>query len=208
MEISIKSMVLGMVGTNCYLVTNEDTKETVIIDPAADAERIASVVAENGLKPVAMLLTHGHFDHMMAVDELKKRWQVPVCVTEKENRLMADPEQNGCYMIGRSVSASGDQFIKDGEALIFGGMLFEVIFTPGHTWGGVCYFMPQVKKLFSGDTLFEGSVGRTDLATGSMGELIRSIKEKLMLLQDDVDVLPGHGPATTIGYERKYNPFL
>lgn len=209
MQISIKAMVLGMVATNCYIVSNDDTKEAVIIDPAAEAKRIAAYLEKEGLKPVAILLTHGHFDHMMAVNDLRDQYGIKVYLSEKENQLMFNPEYNGCYMIGQMVSAKGDEFITDGQSLVFGGMMFDVIFTPGHTWGGVCYYMPQVGKLFSGDTLFEGSVGRTDLATGSMSQLVRSIKDKLMAnYSDDTEVLPGHGGSTTIGFERKYNPFL
>jgi len=209
MKISVRAMVLGMVATNCYIVSNDETKEAVIIDPAAEAGRISGCLETEGLKPVGILLTHGHFDHIMAVDALRRKYGCPVWLNEKENELMKTPEYNGCYMIGQTVSVCGDRFVTDGQSLVLGGMMFEVVFTPGHTWGGVCYYMPQMKKLFSGDTLFEGSVGRTDLPTGSMSELVRSVREKLLAVyDDDVEVLPGHGGTTTIGYERKYNPFI
>lgn len=209
MQISIKTMVLGMVGTNCYFVTNEDTKETVIIDPAAMAGKIMDYIDKEQLKPVGILLTHGHFDHVMAVNELRDKYSIKAYISEKDNQVMMNPEYNGCYMIGQMVTVKGDVFVTDGQSIVLGGMMFDVIFTPGHTWGGVCYYMPQVEKLFSGDTLFEGSVGRTDLVTGNMRHLVRSIKDKLMAnYADDTQVLPGHGGTTTIGFERKYNPFL
>lgn len=208
MEISIHSLVLGMVQTNCYLITNEATKEAVIIDPAGEADRLCRFIDSRGLKPVAVLLTHGHFDHVMAVPEVTKKYGIKAYAHEDEAEVMASPYLNGCEMIGARVSVKPDEVFTDKAKLVFGDMLFEVIFTPGHTQGGVCFYMPQVKKLLCGDTLFEASVGRTDLPTGSMSTLIRSIRERLFVLDDDVEALPGHGPSTTIGYEKKYNPFL
>ena len=209
MEISIKAMVLGMVATNCYIVSNDETKEAVIIDPADAPERIEAYLLQKQLKPVGILLTHGHFDHIMAVDALRDRYGIKVWVSENDHKLMQDTEQNGCYMIGRIVNVKGDCMVSDGDQIVLGGMMFDVLFTPGHTWGSVCYYMPQADKLFTGDTLFEGSVGRTDLPTGSMSQLIQSIKGKLLANFDDsVEVLPGHGASTTIGFEKKYNPYL
>lgn len=208
MQISIHSLVLGMVQTNCYIIVNDETKEAVIIDPADEADKIFDFIEKHELKPAAVLLTHGHFDHMMAVPELREKYGIDVYVHELEKEVMESTIKNGCAMIGTRISISPDKLFKDKDSLIFGGMLFEVIFTPGHTQGGVCFYMPQVMKLICGDTLFAGSVGRTDLPTGSMGTLIRSIKERLMVLSDSVEALPGHGPWTTIGDERKYNPFL
>ena len=208
MNISIKSMVLGLVGTNCYLITNDETKETVIVDPADQGEQINQRLIEQGMKPVAVLLTHGHFDHIMGVDAVRDRWQIPVYLSADEKDLIADPALNGCSMIGRNVSVKADHFVSDGQSLVLGAMLFEVISTSGHTAGSVCYYMPQSDVLLSGDTLFEGSVGRTDLPTGSMSRLVRSIREKLMTLKDEVQVLPGHGGATTMGYEKQYNPYF
>ena len=208
MNISVNSMMLGVVGTNCYIVSNDDTKETVVIDPGDEAGKVNDFLKKNELTPKAVLLTHGHFDHIMGVDGVRDAWQVPVYVSEPEKVLMEDPSLNGCGMIGRSVSVRADKFLKDKEEVTFGGMLFEVIYTPGHTGGGACYYMPQTKLLFSGDTLFQGSVGRTDLPTGSMSTLVRSIKERLVNLPEDTKVLPGHGPSSTIGEEKKYNPYL
>ncbi len=202
-------MILGMVETNCYIVSNDETREAVIIDPADNAQRIFDYISEKQLKPLAILLTHGHFDHILAVPEVRDRYGIQVWLSEQENELMRDPQLNGCDMIGERISISGDCFVRDGQRLTFGGMVFEVTATPGHTAGSVCYYMPQVKKLFAGDTLFEGSVGRTDLPTGSMSQLVRSIREKLFVqYEDDTQVLPGHGGATTLGFEKKYNPFL
>lgn len=208
MNILIKSMMLGVVGTNCYIVINDETKEAVVIDPGDQADKVNRLLKSEGLTPLAILLTHGHFDHIMGVDGVRDAWHVKAYVSEKEKELIQTPALNGCAMIGERVSVSADKLIKDKDELIFGGMMFEVIETPGHTAGGVCYYMPQTKTLFSGDTLFEGSVGRTDLPTGSMSTLVRSIKDRLLDLEDDVRVLPGHGGETSIGDEKKYNPFL
>ena len=150
----------------------------------------------------------GHFDHVMAVPEVTKKYGIKAYAHEDEAEVMVSPYLNGCEMIGARVSVKPDDVFADKARLVFGDILFEVIFTPGHTQGGVCFYMPQVKKLLCGDTLFEASVGRTDLPTGSMSTLIRSIRERLFVLDDDVEALPGHGPSTTIGYEKKYNPFL
>lgn len=208
MNISVNSMILGVVGTNCYIVSNDDTKEAVVIDPGDQAQKVNDFLEKKGLTPKAILLTHGHFDHIMGVDGVRDKWHISVYVSEPEKALMEDPALNGCGMIGRSVSVKADHYLKDKEAVTFAGMLFEVIYTPGHTGGGVCYYMPQIETLFSGDTLFEGSVGRTDLPTGSMSTLVRSIKERLASLPDDTKVLPGHGSSTTIEDEKKYNPYL
>ena len=208
MKFEMQSMVLGMVGTNCYLLINTQTRETVIFDPGDEGERIARYMEREGLKPAAILLTHGHFDHIMGVPALVSKYGLPVYVHKEEAALMADPAQNACAMIGASVSLKADRLIKDNDVLTLAGAAIRVLYTPGHTKGGVSYYIEDIHAVVCGDTLFEGSVGRTDLPTGSMGTLIRSIREKLFVLDDDVTVLPGHGGQTTIGWEKQHNPFV
>ncbi len=208
MKFEMQSMVLGMVGTNCYLLINTQTRETVIFDPGDEGERIARYMEREGLKPAAILLTHGHFDHIMGVPALVSKYGLPVYVHEEEAALMADPAQNACAMIGASVSLKADRLIKDNDVLTLAGAAIRVLYTPGHTKGGVSYYIEDIHAVVCGDTLFEGSIGRTDLPTGSMGTLIRSIREKLFVLDDDVTVLPGHGGQTTIGWEKQHNPFV
>ena len=208
MNFEIQSMVLGMVGTNCYLLVNKDTKAAVIFDPGAEGDKIAGYLQREGLTPEAILLTHGHFDHVMGIPPLKEKYDLPVYIHRLEEDVLESPQLNACAMIGANVSLKADHLIEDGEELTIAGARIRVLFTPGHTKGGVSYYIEDLNAVICGDTLFEGSVGRTDLPTGSMGTLVRSIREKLFVLDDGVSVLPGHGGATTIGWEKKYNPFV
>ena len=197
-QIEIKSMTLGMVATNCYLIINKETKEALLIDPADNALRISNVIEENVCTLKAILLTHGHFDHIMALNELKKRYNVPVYAHEEEEDVLKQSSLNMSGMIGQIYTTQADIYVKD----------IIVLHTPGHTKGGVCYYLPEEKVLMSGDTLFHCSIGRTDFPTGSMSQLVRSVKEQLFVLPDDVQVYPGHDSVTSIGYEKQYNPFF
>ena len=206
---SIKSMVLGPVQTNVFFVINDETKETVLFDPAYAGERIIKYLEDNGLTLKAVFLTHGHFDHITAVSSVAEALKVPVYAARSEERLLSDGQLNeslGSY--GYSVTVKPDHYLEDGDETDVAGMKIKMIETPGHTEGSCCYYLEEQKVLISGDTLFAGSVGRTDLPTGSMKKLLDSIESKLMVLPDDVDVYPGHGEFTTIGYERKWNPFF
>lgn len=205
MEIITK--VLGMIGTNCYMVKNEETKEALIIDPAFDAKTIESTLDANDCKPVAILLTHGHFDHMLAAEDLRDYYHIPVIAGKCEEGLLADTNANlsaSFYVDARLVA---DQLVDDLENLHLAGLDIQVLHTPGHTGGSVCYYFHKEQKLFSGDTLFCESVGRTDYPTGSASQIVRSVKEKLMILPDETNVYPGHGESTTIQNEKQYNPF-
>ena len=205
----IEKYVVGMIGTNCYLVINEETKDTVMVDPGAYPAKLKNAVKEQGLKLKAVLLTHAHFDHIMGLSDVMEDIKIPVYVEEADLPMMMDGESNlsSGYMRG------GYQFadavpVRDGQQLQIAGFQFRVIHTPGHTQGGVCYYVEKEGVLFSGDTLFCCSVGRSDFATSSTSALIRSIKEKLFLLPDETKVFPGHMGATTIGNEKVNNPYV
>ena len=206
-KMRIVTMQLGMLATNCYLVANEETGELVIIDPADEAERIIPRVRQMNARPVAILLTHGHFDHIGAVTSLQKTFAIPVCAMTEEQELLQNAQKNLSGLYGKPVMVQADRFLRDGEKVQLAGFSFAVLHTPGHTVGGCCYYCKEEQVLFSGDTLFHGSVGRTDFPTGSMGMLHDSIHRKLFVLPAETAVYPGHGEATDIAYEKRYNPY-
>lgn len=208
-KMEIKSFVLGMVSTNCYVYWNRDTKEAIVIDPAAQSEVIEEYLKKENLLPKAILLTHGHFDHIMAASALASTYGIPVYASKHEVELLEDPNLNlGQVLAGISVSLIPDKLVEDNQILNLIGVNLQVIETPGHTKGSVCYFVKEENILFSGDTLFRESVGRSDFPTGNGKQLIESIKEKLFPIGDQVTVYSGHGPATTIKYEKENNPYL
>ena len=205
----IKRLVLGLVRTNCYIVYSEETKKAVIIDPAADSRRIMEEISGLGIVPEAILLTHGHFDHMLAAESLKNGYQVPICVHKADAELVKHPDLNcSQQFLHMSYSISADEELEDGQNLRFLDGAFTVLSTPGHTEGSCCYYAKEDNILFSGDTLFQESVGRTDLPTGSAAKLVNSIRERLFVLPEDTLVLSGHGDQTTIGEEKQYNPYV
>ena len=205
----IENFVLGPVGTNCYIVINEGTKECFLVDMAACPPELVSHIKNSGLTVKAVLLTHGHFDHIMGLDRFLEEFPAPVYACAAEKELLESPQLNSSSgMLGQPYTFHGAQYVKDGDLLDIAGMKIQVIQTPGHTIGGCCYYIAAEQTLFSGDTLFRASIGRTDLPTGSMGALVRSVKEKILVLPDETRVYPGHMEETTVGYEKKYNPFL
>ncbi|MCI9527437.1 MAG: MBL fold metallo-hydrolase [Lachnospiraceae bacterium] len=204
----IEQYCVGQVQTNCYFAINEKTQEMVVIDPGDFAQLLAEKIKQKGLKPKAVLLTHGHFDHAMAAQELAGIFGVKIYAHEAEKETLEQSGLNASGMIGRRDSYQADVFVKDGQVLQLAGMDLKVLHTPGHTEGGCCFYSEEEKVLFSGDTLFCQSVGRTDFPRGSMSQLIRSIRDKLLPLPDDVKVYPGHMGVTTIGMERRGNPFI
>ena len=204
----IDSRILGMVGTNCYLLCNMDIKECVLIDPADSQDEISRMIDESGCSLKGILLTHGHFDHIMAADAVRDKYDVKVYASCDEKNTLEQPHINLGEAYGLKLSVKADVWHKDGEILKLAGFDIEALHTPGHTEGGSCYYIREIGVLFSGDTLFCGSVGRTDFPGGSMSEIVRSIKEKVMVLPDDTKVYPGHGEGTSVGYERVNNPFL
>ncbi len=206
-EIKIGRMVLGVCQTNCYFLYREDSKECIFVDPADQGGNIYKAMTKNGFKIAAVLLTHGHFDHIWGTKELCELSGAKLYALDAEKELLKDARKNVSSQAGRAYTTDADIYLKDGDELTIADMTFQVIATPGHTAGGCCYYFKEAGFLVSGDTLFQDSVGRTDFPTGSMGTLVRSIKEKLFVLPDETKVYPGHGDNTTIGYEKKYNPF-
>lgn len=207
-NLQIEKMVLGQVATNCYLAVNKATREVILIDPADEARRIDKKIKELGVKPVAILLTHGHFDHIGAASELGNLYDIMIYADEEEQEVMTDSMLNLSANFGCPFTAEPDMLLTDRQELLLAGLKIQVLHTPGHTKGSVCYYFPEEQILFSGDTLFNCSIGRTDFPTGSMSQLVRAAREKLFALPDEVRVCPGHGEETTIRYEKRYNPFL
>ncbi len=207
-ELTLKKLVLGMVQTNCYIVSNNENKEAIVFDPAENADRIEQYLKANDLVCKGILLTHGHFDHILAATELAAVTMAPIHAHEAEVRLLEDPHMNASAQIRRECSLLPEVLLRDGQSLQLAGFTLKVIHTPGHTAGGACYYFPGHGILISGDTLFLESIGRTDLPTGNSKQLVASINDKLMNLEDQVKVYPGHGDPTTIGYERENNVYL
>lgn len=204
----VEKFVTGIISTNCYLVINEDTKQAVVIDPAACPSYLMNHIKSEGLKIEAILLTHGHFDHIMGIDGFLSEFDVPVYVHEEDADAMEDPvlNQSSTYTSGYTFGKA--RYLRDRQTLELAGYTFQVIHTPGHTKGGCCYYVASEGVLFSGDTLFQNSVGRTDFVNSSTSDLVHSVREKLFLLPDDTMVYPGHMGETKIGHEKKYNPYV
>ena len=177
-----------------------------MVDPGEQAEKIIRVCSRYQVTPEAVLLTHGHFDHIMAAKKIRRQYQIPVYAGVHEEELLADSEMNLSGMWAVPYTMKADKLVSDNEVLTIAGMEFTVIETPGHTPGGVCYYNKKEKVLFAGDTLFCESYGRTDFPGGSMAALLRSLRGKLFVLPEETDVYPGHGQATSIGYEKTHNP--
>ena len=204
-DIKVGRMVLGMVETNCYFIYDEDTKETIVIDPAKNG--LYDKLTDNGLKVCAVLLTHGHFDHIMGVHELTRESGAKLYALLEENELCRNSYLNASEQIGRSYTVEPDVLLTDGDEFTVAGINIKVYATPGHTAGSCCYYISDKKWLFSGDTLFRGSIGRSDLPTGSGKIIMDSVHMLVHTFDDDVKVYPGHGDATTIGDEKESNPF-
>lgn len=196
----IKAIPAGIYDANCYIVVDEVTREAVVMDPGGDDLRLKNYIDSLNVKVKYILLTHGHVDHVGAVEYLSKAYNVPYYIHELEEEYMAKDN----YVFGNLPKAPFN--IKDGDVLGFSEGDIKVIHTPGHTKGGVCFLIGN--SLFTGDTLFQGSIGRTDFPGGDFDEIIDSIKGKLFSLGDKVEVYPGHGGKTSIEYEKRGNPFL
>ena len=213
-KMKINHYVVGQVQTNCYVVINDETKECLIIDPGASAKQLADRIRKEEFVPVAILLTNGHFDHAGAAEELAKEFDIKIYAHEAEKDTLENPRKNVSWMVGASEVYHADIFLKDEQELELAGFKIKVLHTPGHTEGGCCYYIKEEAVIFAGDTLFAQSVGRTDFPGGSMSQIVRSIREKLLTLNDagnletDIMVYPGHNDPTTIETERMNNPYL
>ncbi|MBO5209556.1 MAG: MBL fold metallo-hydrolase [Lachnospiraceae bacterium] len=206
-NIKIGRLMLGICQTNCYFLYKEGSQDVIFIDPADKGEYIYETLKEKGFQVAGILLTHGHFDHIWGTNKLRELSGAPIYAYEEEKVLCENAINNVSDQVGRPYTVIPDKYLKDGEEVTIAGMTCKVIATPGHTVGSCCYYFEEDGILISGDTLFQESVGRTDLATGSSSAIVRSIKDKLFVLPDEVKVYPGHGDVTDIAHEKKYNPF-
>jgi len=206
----IISIEAGPVDTFGYIVFNEDTKDCIIIDtPLESADILSEKVTKNGLDVKGILLTHTHWDHSADAPELKRRFQSSILVHKADEYRILDPNKHKLWPLPFTLEPyTPDEYLEDNQEIAFGTLKLKVIHTPGHTEGGICIHFDKEKILFSGDTLFNMSVGRVDLPGGDWMTLLESIKTKLMVLDDETEVYCGHGNTTTIGFEKKNNPFL
>lgn len=198
---------VGQLGANCYIVYCTKTLQGAVIDPGGNGSDIIGILNRDNIKLVCILNTHGHADHIAANDEIKNATGAPVFIHSADAKMLISAQGNLSSYIGNNlICQPADRLLNDGEKIMVGEIEFQVIHTPGHTMGGLCFKANDV--LFTGDTLFEQSIGRTDFPGGSHSQLISSIKNKLLILADHIIVLPGHGAATSIGDERRNNPFI
>jgi len=202
-----ETVIVGALETNCYLVYCSETLECAVVDPGAEAERIFRLIAEKGLHPIVILNTHGHVDHVGANKDVKDKFNIPLSIHSSDSAMLESVHQFEIgFLIGAKVSPSADNFLKDGDKIKIGKSYLKVIHTPGHSPGSVSFLGDGF--ILSGDTLFNGGVGRTDLPGGSWDTLMSTIKNKILTMSEETTVLPGHGPATTVGQEKETNPFI
>ena len=206
--LKVKVIVVGMVQTNCYVLSNVKTKKAVVVDPGDQANLIFEYLRNEELELESIILTHGHFDHITGAAAVAGEFGVKIYLHEKDRDTLTDTQMNASWMIGHPMTYTADIFVKDEQELEIAGFKIRVLFTPGHTPGGCCYYFPYEDVVFTGDSLFCGSIGRTDFKGGSMSDLVRSVKEKLMSLPDKTAVYPGHNESSTIENERMFNPYL
>ncbi|MDM5338934.1 MBL fold metallo-hydrolase [Fictibacillus enclensis] len=205
---SWERLTVGPVQENTYVLWNKK-KEGIIFDPGSEGKKIISLIEKRGVKPLAILLTHAHFDHIGAVDEVREKWGIPVYIHKKEEDWLGDTSKNGsAHFMQRIVAKDADHLITEEGELKIGSFTFKVFETPGHSPGSVSYYAEEEEVVFSGDALFSGSIGRTDLYGGNHELLLKSIHDKLLHLPEETLVLSGHGPETSIGAEMDSNPFL
>jgi len=199
---TIYTLVLGEFETNCYLIVNEETNELIVADPADGADVIIHKIEENHWIPKAVFLTHGHWDHFLAAKEVAAHFEIPIVSSEDEKDILGDPKLNLTFRhYPGPETIIPDRTVKEGDEIEYAGMKAVVLHTPGHTKGSCCYYFQSENALIAGDTMFRDSYGRTDLPTGSMGSMYHSLKRLCTELPAETRAYPGHGPATTIGYE-------
>lgn len=206
----IKQLPLGPLQTNCYILACEETKSAAVIDPSYDGQAIEMNLLEDGLTLTHLLITHSHFDHVGGLGYLKQaNPDVPIYIhPDASGELLFAAQQAAMFGLDFPATPPADKMINEGDVIEVGSLKLDVLYTPGHAPGHISFHLPSHGVIFSGDLLFKGSVGRTDLPGGSFQVLIESIENKLMVLNDDTQVLSGHGPVTKIGVERTTNMFL
>ena len=211
----LETFPVGMLHCNCSVFGDESTGEALVIDPGDEIERVMAVVRRHGLRVTMIVVTHAHIDHIGGAKKLRDLTGAPVHMNANDAELYETLEMQAAWIGMRYLPERGpiDVPLNDGDSLTIGGTTGTVLYTPGHTQGSVSLYFPMAneknaKKLFAGDTLFQGSIGRTDLPGGNTKQIFRSIRDKLLVLPDDTIVIPGHGDLTTIGEERESNPFL
>ncbi|HZJ57449.1 MAG TPA: MBL fold metallo-hydrolase [Clostridia bacterium] len=203
----IIAMPVGILGANSYIIYHEITGDAVVIDPGGDGETILGEISSRELEVKYILLTHGHFDHIHGVGSLKERTGAKVAIHKEDAGSLGDIHKNLSSFMGvESVQPEADIMLEHGQRLEFGDIILKIIHTPGHSPGSICLRFDNI--VFTGDTLFKGSIGRTDLVGGELGQILGSIKDRLLTLDDGTIVYPGHGPMTTIGDEKLTNQFL
>ena len=203
MQLNIKRIAVGPIRTNCYIINRTGSDKAIIVDPGDEADKIKRELGFSSLTPVAILLTHGHFDHIGAVSELRKYYGIKVYAYYEEKEILSS-DMNLGRAFGMPMAENADIYVRDNEEIVIDDITFKTIHTPGHTIGSCCYYVDKDKVLLSGDTLFSGSHGRTDFPTGSQSAIIRSIINRLLVLDDSVHVYPGHEEETTIGSEKSF----
>jgi len=204
-----QALMVGLLEVNCYILGDEETKEAVVIDPGGDEDEILEALNFHGLQLKTIIDTHGHFDHVDANQPLKDATGAAIAIHEADAAMLAKPSAEAMFFTGNRLRLSAaDILLKEGDVLTFGKYRLKVLHTPGHTPGGISLVMEDSPLVYVGDLLFQGSIGRTDFPGGSFEDLINAVKTKIFTLGDNYTVYPGHGPVTTVGQERKYNPFF
>jgi hydroxyacylglutathione hydrolase len=204
-----KALMVGLLEVNCYILADEATREAVVIDPGGDEDRILEVLNHNKFQLKLIIDTHGHFDHVDANQPLKEATGAPIAIHELDAPALTQPSQEAMFFTGNRLRRSEpDVLLKEGDVLTFGSYRLKVLHTPGHTPGGISLVLEDHPYVYVGDLLFAGSIGRTDFPGGDFDALINAVRTKIFPLGDNYTVYPGHGPVTTVGQERKYNPFF
>ena len=202
-------LAVGPLQCNCSIVGDEGTHEAIVIDPGDDISDVLSIVQKHNLTVKQIVITHAHIDHVGGAMKLRKTTGAPILINENDYALLKMLDVQAAWL---GMTSPGyveiDHSLADADKVVVGPLTANVIHTPGHTEGSICLYFPAQQKLIAGDTLFAGSIGRTDLPGGNFNKIIRSLHEKLLALPDETVVVPGHGPLTTIGTERETNPFL
>lgn len=208
-ELFVDTLTVGPFETNCYLLADPRSKSAWLIDAGMDPDALIRWVARSGFTLRGLLLTHGHIDHAAGNKRVKERFGVPISIHRDDEPMLSTLELQGrMFGVATDNSPPPDAYLEEGQTLELGALRAAVLHTPGHTPGGVCFWLEAFGLVFAGDTLFSGSIGRTDLPGGDHAQLLDSIRQKLMRLDDETLVLPGHMGLTKIGLERQYNPFL